>query len=533
MMNRQYCAWVTVFFGFFCTFAKAATGEAMKEAEVAALIPAIEAYVGQSMQTWSAPGVAIAIVAEDRVVYAKGFGERRLGSAEPVTEETVFQIGSTSKAFAAATEAIAVDKGLFGWDDRVIDHFDAFYLYDPWVTREFRMIDLLAQRSGLPAYALTDMTLYGYDADAIIAAMRYIEPVSSFRNVFAYQNTFHLIAGKIIAQASGEPDWGSFTRKHLLEPLGMAATFTTLEQALEYGNVAIGHHPEDGKVIADPFYAFPYNVLPAGGLMSSVKDMGQWLRLQINAGTVDGKKIVSSANLWQTWLPRVVISSWPASTADTDSKDVEAPNWTSYANGWIVHSGPEGRIIEHGGSTAGFNSQVAFDPDRKVGVVVLSNLCVDVGPGCAFGIGMYVMDLLQGREPVDHSQLHWDMLGLGEPSDEDRESQPLPLPASAYAGTYASKILGEITVTANDDGTLHFTLGPRQIPVVLSHQKDNLFSVAIYPPVNGVFADGEQPAPMRINGHAFFSIGADGRATHFELDAMDSAGQPPFVRVVE
>ena len=151
------------------------------EQRVQELTPRLEDYVVNGMKAFDVPGVAIGIVAGDKLVYSKGYGVRSKGG-QAVNTKTVFQIGSTTKAFLATTMAIAVDRGKFHWDDRVVDLDPDFQLKDAWVTREFRIFDLIAQRSGLPPYVSDMVGILGYDESAMIRSLRYVEPVSSFRS---------------------------------------------------------------------------------------------------------------------------------------------------------------------------------------------------------------------------------------------------------------------------------------------------------------------------------------------------------------
>ena len=158
---------------------------------VQALIPDMEAYIARGMQGFDVPGLALGIVAGDKLIYAKGFGVRSKSGGLPVDTRTIFQIGSNAKAFLAATEAIMVDRGRLRWDDRVVDLDPEFQMKDPWVTREFRVFDLLAQRSGLPPLVNDMLAMTGYDEAALIRSLRDVEPVSSFRTTFAYTNITH------------------------------------------------------------------------------------------------------------------------------------------------------------------------------------------------------------------------------------------------------------------------------------------------------------------------------------------------------
>ena len=199
------------------------------EAQIEALTPGIETYTAGGMKTFASPGLALGIVANDRLVYAKGFGVRSKTGGEPVDTRTVFQIGSTTKAFLATTLAIMVDRDKLRWDDRVVDLDPDFQLKDPWVTREFRVFDLLAQRSGLPPYANDALGLLGLAEPALIRSLRYVEPASSFRSTFAYTNITHLLAGRVVAKAAGAADGDGVLRQELLEPLGMKDSSYTAE----------------------------------------------------------------------------------------------------------------------------------------------------------------------------------------------------------------------------------------------------------------------------------------------------------------
>src|SRR3984957_14294656 len=166
---------------------------------VTALVPSLEAYLEQGMRTFDSPGLAIGIVADNRLVYSKGFGVRSKSATAPVDTRTLFQIGSTTKAFLAATIALMVDRGKLHWDDRIIDLDPEFQLQDPWVTREFRVFDLLPQRSGLPPEANDGLGMFAYPEGDLINSLRYVTPVFSFRSTFSYTNITHMLAGRIVA----------------------------------------------------------------------------------------------------------------------------------------------------------------------------------------------------------------------------------------------------------------------------------------------------------------------------------------------
>ena len=184
--------------------------------------------------------MAIAIVQDDKTVYAKGFGIKELGNKDKVDTQTIFQIGSITKSFTTALLAILADEHKLNWDDRVINYLPDFVMYDPWVTREFRIKDLVAQYSGLPFDAGFPQVYLGFNRNQMIHNLRYIKPISSFRSKFAYQNILFLVAAKVIEKASGKP-WKDMIKKRLFQPLDMKESSLTLNDYLSSKNHAWPH----------------------------------------------------------------------------------------------------------------------------------------------------------------------------------------------------------------------------------------------------------------------------------------------------
>ncbi len=225
---------------------------AATEQKVLSVVPAVEDYIAANMKAFDVPGLAIGIVVGDKVVYAKGFGVRSK-HGEPVDTHTVFQIGSTSKAFLATTMAIAVDHGKLHWDDRVVDLDPGFQLKDPWVSQEFRVFDLLAQRSSLPAYANDTFAFLGFDTSAMIRSLRFVDPVSSFRTTFAYTNITHLVASRAVASAEGAKQWTEVLQKEIFDPLAMKDS-TDMAAGIEAApNHAEGYRYDPAGSVEVPF----------------------------------------------------------------------------------------------------------------------------------------------------------------------------------------------------------------------------------------------------------------------------------------
>lgn len=490
-------------------------------ANVKSVLPDIDAYIEKTMTEWKIPGVAIGIVVGDKLVYAKGYGVKELGSQDPVDADTVFQIGSTTKAFLATTEAMLIDDNKLGWNDRVIDYDSNFRLYDPWVTREFRIVDLLAQRSGLPGWALTNMILYGYSHDDVINTLRYVQPITSFRANFAYQNAFHLVLGRILARLEGKNIWGEVLQERIFNPLQMNSSSYTAQAMANSSNHSSGHRLEGGNTAISPLAIFPYNAGGSGNINSTVHDMSKWLRFQINGGVFEGKRLISAAALRQTYLPRILIEGALADMVSFSPEDV-----MSYALGWIIHSLPYGRIIEHAGATMGFNAYVAFDPDRQFGVVVLTNAVEpEHDRGIAIPVGKYIVDRLLARPKVDYAA---QLLQKSSPTpDKPSAGTEKPLALKQYTGKYHSPALGTINIDMNQNGELNFVLGPHKLPVILKPWAGNIFIAKVIYPAYGT----TQGSSGYDTAYLHFRMNTHGDIERFDWESPTAPGFPPFDRV--
>ncbi|HEU0155695.1 MAG TPA: serine hydrolase domain-containing protein, partial [Stellaceae bacterium] len=436
-------------------------------------------------------GAAVGIVADDRLVYAKGFGVRRKGGGEPVDAKTVFQIGSTTKAFLATALAIAVDRGKLKWNDRVIDRDPDFVLRDPWVTREFRVYDLLAQRSGLPPYANDLLAFLGFDADRLMHSLRFVEPRTSFRSTFTYTNITHLFAGRIAAQALGASDWPALARRELLDPLDMHETSFSADAIENAPDHAAGHHwTRDGSVEIPFNPLFPYPLGPAGDLNSTLEDCARWLRLQLGDGLFEGRRLVSEKNLAVTRTPKVAISEH-----------------VLYAMGWIIDATANGRVVWHNGGTGGFGALIGFAPAQHVGFVVLSN---EENKGFPDGVGLWFFDRLLGNREIDYVQKALDRVTASAAEGSvvyERPAAAHPPPdLGVLAGDYTSEVMGRATLAAADGG-LVLTLGETGAQLRLDPFDGAVFTVRLVP--QGRFAAaaaGQADMPA-----GFADFGADGR----------------------
>jgi CubicO group peptidase (beta-lactamase class C family) len=480
---------------------EASKSAASMEARITALIPNLETYIRGGMKTFDVPGLAIGIVTGDRLVYAKGFGVRSKTGGALVDTRTVFQIGSVTKGFLATTIAIAVDRGKLKWDDRVVDLDPDFQFKDPWMTREFRVFDLLAQRTGLRPGVNEFLGDVGYDKAAWLRSLRYVEPVSSFRSTYSYTNLTHVLAGRIVAKVEGQPDWNAVLARELLGPLGMKETSYTAEAMEAAANHALGHRWTPAGAIEVPFTWFPYDFDGAGDINSTVEDMARWARLQLGHGVFEGRRIVSPENLAVTRTPRVAM--------DGDM---------SYANGWIVRQTPNGSIVWHDGGTQGFGAFLGMSLDKDIGVIVLCNQ-VQTLP---FAIGVWTLDRLLDNPAVDYAaKMLKAATSQFEAHDKKyaRPANPRPSPPlTPLTGNFVEPSLGKATLQL-DGNALVLDLQATGARLQIEAWDGDVFTVRLAPVGRfAAMAEIEGPRPL---GFVQLQMDKEGKLGSLRLSLED------------
>lgn len=466
-----------------------------------ATLARFERYAVEGMKDWKVPGMAVAVVRGNSLVYAKGFGTKRYGTNRPVDKDTVFQVGSTTKSFTVALMATLVDEGKIGWDDRVIDHFPGFQMYDPWVTREFRIHDLFAQHSGMPAYAGDLQALIGFDRDHIIRSMRHIKPVTSFRDTFAYVNNLFVAGAKVIELKTGK-SWETLMQERILDPLGMnrssmaAPGLTDIDNGSDL-HILVNGTPQPiahGSLLLD----WPYVYGPAGGLNSSASDMARWVATQLHNG-MGVNRIFSKESAKYMHTPRT-----PVQMGDTNG---------AYCQGWLTMQLAKTNIVWHNGGTSGINSFMGFSPDLDMAVVVLTNLG---SHKLADALGMQFFDMMSGVEA------DWSGFFLKGKDDESEIETPPSLPGlaqEAYAGTYHSPIYGELTASAERKGLLIRMGAHAQLNLLVKHQTMHTFA-----------GDWIEIDPADPEYHFDFDVDTQGNVVAVTIREFNEDGTCTFVK---
>ncbi len=319
-------------------------------------------FVESMLKEWDVPGAAVAIVKDGKIVFAQGFGYRDVDKKLNVTKDTLFAIGSCTKAFTATIMGILVDEGKVEWDKPVRNYLPSFKMYDKIASEQMTPVDLLTHRSGLPRH---DSVWYGSSATRaeLVNRLQYLEPSKSFRSTFQYNNLMFVTAGYLEEKLSGTP-WEKLVQTKIFDPLGMKTSTLSVKDSQKTANFSLPYSKKEEKTTAVPFRNID-TVGPAGSINSSVAEMAQWILLNLNKGKVGDKQIISEGNLQQVHTPRMA-------TGRDLPRDKELFSST-YGMGWFISTYQGHPVVSHGGGIDGFISNVSFLPRDNAGVVVLTN----------------------------------------------------------------------------------------------------------------------------------------------------------------
>jgi len=464
--------WTRLLAGILCLLLLASTAQAQSAVD----LPALSEYFAAAGENWQVPGFAVAIVKDDEVVFAQGYGVRELGQGARVDQQTLFAIASNTKAFTSAALAMLVDEELIAWDDRVVDHLPYFQLYSPYVTEDMRIRDLLCHRSGLGTFS-GDLLWYGttYSRAEVVRRARYLEQAGVFRASYGYSNIMFLAAGEVIPAVTNV-NWDDFVQTRFFEPLGMHNTVTSVEGLKGKTNIATPHAVKDGEVVAIEWYNWDI-MAPAGGIISSVSDMAQWIRLQLERGTVDGVTFFSETASRIMWTPHNILP-----VSEQSEKLYPSTHFRGYGLGWSLMDYRGRKVVSHGGGYDGMFSRVVLIPEENLGMVILTNGMTNMQTALTYRIldaflGGGARDwsaeyLERSKSRKGTSESYWEVL------ESEREPNTRPsLPLEAYTGTYGGPMYGDATVTL-EDGHLVVQFVPNpDIMGDLSHWHYDTFQV--------------------------------------------------------
>jgi CubicO group peptidase (beta-lactamase class C family) len=405
-----------------------------------------EDYARQAMKDWEVPGFAIALVKDDRVIYAKGFGVRKLGESTPVDEKTIFAVASTTKAMTSACLGMLVDEKKISWDDPATKYLKGFQLYDPYVTREVTIRDLLTHRSGLER---GDLIWYSspYGREEVLLRIRYLKPAWSFRSRYGYQNIMYLAAGQIVQSVTGKP-WEEFIKERLFLPLGMTSSSASQSSLKGVDNVATPHGFIDKKLQTRNWVDID-NIGPAGSVNSNVLDMAQWIRLNLNNGMHDGKRILSEDVVKEMQTPQMLqrldslTQVWRPST-----------HFAAYGLGWGLTDYRGRKIVQHDGAIHGMRARVALVPEERFGFVILMNSTRSLFLSV---LAYRIIDHYFGVSPrdwsADYLKYQKDQMDKEDAEEKKRNDERVKgtkpsVSLDHYVGTYENEMYGEVKVVS-------------------------------------------------------------------------------------
>ena len=408
----------------------------------------LDAYVERAMREWEVPGLALAVVRNDSVIHARGYGVRELGGTGAVDEHTLFAIASTTKAFTAAALATLVDEGRLRWDDAVTERLPGFQLADAYITREMTVRDLLTHRSGI---SRSDNLWIAapFDRAEVLRRARHLPATSGFRSEYGYHNVMFIAAGELAAAAAGE-SWDDLVEQRLFRPLGMVRSTTRAAVVETRDNVATSHSKADGQVIRMQRRNYD-NIGGAGAAWSSAHEMAQWVRMHLNGGTYNGRRVLSPAALRELHTPQMVIRG--DTVAERMFPDT---NFRAYGLGWSLQDYAGRKLVHHSGSINYTRTQVGMVPSEGIGVVVIANLSTS---NLQLALMYRVLDALMGQPERDWSA---EYLALARRADEASSRQARELQASriagtrpslsleGYAGSYTNELYGVARVSVED-----------------------------------------------------------------------------------
>ena len=492
--------WKSIFFSIFTLLFLSVYGQSSKTQ-----IERIDSLCNAAFELWNSPGMAISIVKGDEIIYSQGFGVNNINSDEKVDGNTVFAVASNTKTFTATALMMLQDQGNISLDDKVIKYIQNFQMYDPYVSQNMNIRDLLCHRSGLKTFS-GDLIWYGsdYERDEVIEKLRYLKPAYGFRETFGYSNILFLTAGQIIPAVT-DSTWDNFVKYRFFKPLQMKRSISSTHGLKRMKNIASPHNDlGNDSIISIPWLNWD-NIAPAGAIISSAHDMAQWIIVQLNQGVYKGERIFSAEiqnEMWQMQTPTQVSPFskhyWP---------DI---HYKGYGLGWSLSDYAGKKIVSHNGGYDGMISQMVLIPEEKIGFIVLTN--------CNSWLYMPMMysllDILLEKETTDWNELFLSIkkrqeLAENEAIDDflsSKKTEARPsLEIENYQGLYTCKIYGDTKITYQKDALWLNMTHSKIFSAKLEHFHYNTFLIKF------------KEVPSLAQGTVTFQINSKGEAESLKI----------------
>lgn len=429
----------------------------------------LDAFIEKAMEEYDVPGVSVTVVKDNDVVYLKGFGVRKIGSDLKVDENTIFQLASVTKTFTAASVGVMVDQGKVGFDEEVINILPDFALKDPYPTRYTTPRDLLAHRTGLPAFTGDLLDHLGYSREEVIKKVRFVEPACSFRDEANYSNIGFFLAGETAASAAGS-SWEDLVRTSLLKPLAMNRSGFT-DSIERQSNAAFPHAEIDGET-----RIVPYNkqmiLAPAGAMTSTASDMAHYMIMLLDGGKYLGREVLKPGTVSQMF-----VSSMVDEPGFAELPPISENTGFDYGLAWGIYYWKNHKILEKGGALDGMRSVTVLVPDIKLGITVLANMNLTILPEA---VRADVLERYLGEADYDiqaeikeRSQRIAEMLNIDGPP-KIKNPKPPSLDLRGYTGSYENNLYGVFKIVLKE-GSLSVLAGPAQYKGTLTHANYDTF----------------------------------------------------------
>lgn len=473
---------------------------------------AIDKIVENAREAFGIPGVAVAVVHGDET-YVQGYGNKELGKDDPVNPDTLFAVGSVTKAFTTTAMAMLIDEGKMTWDDHPREHVPEFKLHDPLADANVTLRDLVAHRTGLARH---DCLWYNsaWSSDEIVSKLPHLPLMHSFRSTYQYNNLMYMVAGLAVASAS-ESAWADFVRSRILDALGMSRSVTSVNDLTAAGNFCTPHEKKEDEIVTVPWSNVD-SVNACGSINSCARDLAKWVRFQLGEGEWEGKRLVSKEKLAEMRLPQIVVP------VDDPSRELGETTMTCYCLGWNLLNYRDWTIVAHGGAIDGFNAGVVLVPKAGLGIALLSNLSNDL---TVYATRNAILDHLLGLPPKDWNA---EILAIQKTNKEKSKTakaeragkraegtQP-SLELANYAGDYTDDGYGPAGVTL-EDGALSFAWNNHRAK--LEHWHFDTFAGKYEPP--------DWPVQIEV----LFGLDSDGSVASLRLIWPDSSMDRLFRKV--
>lgn len=427
----------------------------------------LDEYIEKTRKDWKVPGLAVAIIEKDQLVHSKGFGYADLENERPANPNTLFAIGSSSKAFTAASICLLANEGLLDLDEPVVTYLPDFKLHDEYATKKMTPRDLLSHVSGLPRH---DLVWYASSKSRaeIYDVLKYLKPSTSFRGSWQYQNLMYMTAGVLVEKVSGK-SWETFVQENFFEPLEMKTANFSVDDMQKVADHALPYNEEEDELKKMDFRNLDA-IGPAGSINASVNEMANWVKMHIAGGQFKGEEVIGTAYLKQSHRPHSIV---PGNASEDFA-------YTNYGLGWFITAYRGELLLHHGGNIDGFSAMVAFMPMDSVGMVILTN---KNGTGATSVIREAIADFMTGKDRIDWNTKRLEQVNKAQEAakkaekEEDQNKVQGTAPShelSAYAGKYSHPAYGEAEVTEKD-GKLMMTIPAGEFP--LNHYHYDIFEL--------------------------------------------------------